>query len=184
MRPVGTRRGNTMVRTFVDQAARRRLWASLAPSQVDEEAPSSDQWSVRWTRRFYDHVRRRLVPRMTPIERTSDGELRWWGGDDVRLWALVDVDATVLALEHGETSESLLERARRWSACLATRTAPGLASPHWGHPVYGARLDLRNGELDVVWAVPGDWCAIVMAPSPPSATLPVPAFTDAALARA
>ncbi len=51
------------------------------------------------------------------------------------------------------------QSARRWHACLRTRTAPGLASPHWGHPVYGARLDPANDELDVVWAAPGDWVA-------------------------
>ena len=55
------------------------------------------------------------------------------------------------------------ERARRWLSCLTTRTAPGLASPHWGHPVYGARLDPLSGELDVVWAEPGDWCDAVLA---------------------
>ena len=175
MRPVGTRRGNTMVRFLVDQAARRRLWMSLAPSQVDEAAPGAEQWSVRWTRRFYDHVRRRLLPRMTVAGRVPEGELRWYGGDTLRLWALVDVHATVLALEHGETPATLGDRARRWTACLTTRTAPGLASGHWGHPVYGARLDDRSGELDVVWATPGDWCALVLAPSLPRAATRIPA---------
>ncbi len=182
MRPIGTRRGNTMVRFQVDQSSRRRLWAALAPSQVDETAPGADQWSVRWSRRFYDHVRRRLLPRMTVAGRLDEGEVRWYGGESLRLWALVDVHATVLAIEHGETPGTLAARARRWIACLTTRTAPGLASPHWGHPVYGARLDIRTGELDVVWATPGDWCGLVMSPALPLAADSRPPLEEAVVA--
>lgn len=168
MRSVGTRRGNTMVRFVVDQASRRRLWISLAPGLDDAGPSGADQWSVRWSRRFYDHVRRRLVPRMTAVARSDAGELRWYGRDGFAMWALVDVHATVLALDHADTPSQLVERARRWAACLTTRTAPGPASAHWGHPVYGARLDTRSGELDVVWAVPGDWCGLVMSASLPA----------------
>ena len=174
MRPVGALRGNTMLRFLVDQTSRRRLWASLAPSQIDERAPGAEQWSARWTRRFHDLLRRRLLARMATIETLPEGELRWYGGEGLHLWSLADAHTTVLALEHDETPDRLRERARRWRACLTTRTAPGLASLHWGHPVYGARLDQASGELEVVWAVPGDWCALVIGATVPEPIAPLP----------
>jgi hypothetical protein len=92
---------------------------------------------------------------------TPEGQLRYYGSRAMSVWAFVSEHATALAYEHAESPEQIRERARRWLACLTTRTAPGLASPHWGHPLYGARLDPLNGELDVVWAFPGEWCDAV-----------------------
>jgi hypothetical protein len=91
------------------------------------------------------------------------------------VWAFVAPLATVLALDHADSEREIRERARRWLGCLTTRTAPGLASPHWGHPVYGARLDPASGELDVVWAVPGEWCEAVLADRIPEREWDLPA---------
>ncbi len=173
MRSFGSRRGNTAVRFMVEQTARRRLWASLGPERGDAPAEDRDPLAVRWTRAFFDRVRARALPRMAPVEPFGEGgELRFFGGERLALWALATPLELVLAYEHGESRDSLRERARRWLACLTTRTAPGLASRHWGHPVYGARLDPRTGDLDVVWAVPGDWLGIV------TSELPVPREHD------
>ncbi|MCC6349453.1 MAG: hypothetical protein IT347_07670 [Candidatus Eisenbacteria bacterium] len=167
MRSFGSRRGNTAVRFMVEQSARRRLWASLGPERGGEPEEDRDPLAVRWTREFFERVRRHAVPRMALVEPFEDrGELRFHGGDRLSLWALTTPLELVIAYEHGESPVSLRERARRWLACLTTRTAPGLASRHWGHPVYGARLDPRSDELDVVWAVPGDWLGIVASELP------------------
>lgn len=173
MRSFGSRRGNTAVRFMVEQSARRRMWASLGPERDDEPDGRRDPLAVRWTRGFFERVRDRAIPLMALVEPFEDrGELRFFGGDRLSLWALSTPLELVIAYEHGETIASLRERARRWLACLATRTAPGMASRHWGHPVYGARLDPRTGELDVVWAVPGDWLGLV------ASELPVPREHD------
>lgn len=173
MRSFGSRRGNTAVRFMVEQSARRRLWASLGPERGDEPAENRDPLAVRWTRAFFERARAHAVPLMAPVESFGElGELRFFGGDRLSLWALSTPLELVFAYEHGETLASLRERARRWLACLTTRTAPGLASRHWGHPVYGARLDPRTDELDVVWAVPGDWLGFV------ASDLPVPRAHD------
>lgn len=157
---------------MVEQSARRRLWASLGPER-DDASRGGDPLAVRWTRSFFERLRARVVPGMALVEPFDDrGELRFFGGERLSLWALSTPLELVLAYEHDETPRSLHERARRWLACLTTRTAPGLASRHWGHPVYGARLDARTNELDVVWAVPGDWLGYA------ASELPVPRHHD------
>jgi hypothetical protein len=173
MRSFGSRRGNTAVRFMVEQTARRRMWASLGPERGDEPEGSGDPLAARWTREFFERARTRAIPLMALVESLEDlGELRFFGGERVSLWALSTPRELVIAYEHGENRESIRERAHRWLACLTTRTAPGLASRHWGHPVYGARVDPRTDELDVVWAVPGDWLGIV------ASELPVPRHHD------
>jgi len=159
MRSIGTHRGNPVLRGMIDQSARRRLYSSLEPARAGAEGTPGDPSAVRWTRAFFERLRDVLVPRMAVTAALEDGELRYFGGSPPDLWALCAPHALVLAYEHADSPQQIRERARRWSACLRTRTAPGLASPHWGHPVYGARLDPANGELDVVWAAPGDWVA-------------------------
>jgi hypothetical protein len=172
MRSFGSRRGNSAVRFMVEQSARRRLWASLGPERGGAEA-DGDPLAVRWTRDFFERLRSRVVPWMALVEPFDErGELRFFGGERLSLWALSTPRELVLAYEHDETRRSLRERATRWLACLTTRTAPGLASRHWGHPVYGARLDPRTDELDVVWAVPGDWLGLA------ASELPVPRHHD------
>jgi hypothetical protein len=174
MRSFGSRRGITAVRFMVEQTARRRLWASVGPERGDAPEGAGDPLAVRWTREFFERVRAQAIPRMAHVAPFEDrGELRFFGGERVSLWALSTARELVIAYEHGEDPESLRQRARRWLACLATRTAPGLASRHWGHPVYGARLDPRTDELDVVWAVPGDWLGLV------ASDVPVPRRHDA-----
>lgn len=157
MRPVGTHRGNGSVRFQVQQVARRRLYASGAPEREGLVGLAHDRLAERWTLPFFQRLRERLLPRMRPVGALEVGELRRLASEPVSLWALQAEHALVLARDDGDTIEQLHERARRWAACLRTRTAPGLASPHWGHPVYGARLDPATGELDVVWATPGEW---------------------------
>lgn len=181
MRSFGSRRGNTAVRFMVEQSARRRMWASAGPERRDEADGERDPLAVRWTREFFERVRARAVPRMAVVEPFGErGELRFFGGERLSLWALTTPLELVLAYEHGESRASLRERARRWLACLRTRTAPGLASRHWGYPVYGARLDPRTDELDVVWAVPGDWMAFAASELPVPPRLERPAGWSAA----
>lgn len=173
MRSFGSRRGNTAVRFMVEQSARRRLWASLGPERGDAANADGDPLAARWTRGFFVRLRARVRVGMALVEPFDErGELRFFGGERLALWALATPGELVLAYEHDETRRSLRERASRWLACLTTRTAPGLASRHWGHPVYGARLDPRTEELDVVWAVPGDWLGFA------TSELPVPRQHD------
>lgn len=180
MRPMGVHRGNPTLRTAIGTALRRRLYASLRPHAGDE--PAAEPGGRRWSRAFFDELRARLLPRMALVESLDDAELRYFGRPGVSLWSLSTARALVLAYDYHDTRAELLERARRWRVCLRTHTAPGLASRHWGHPVYGARVDPLNGELDVVWAVPGDWMALAD-PDPPARTIDRPAhWTELAAA--
>ena len=167
MRLTGHRRGNPMVRCMIEQTARRRMYASLSPEREGAEAARAGG-VVRWSREFFEQLHSTLLPRMAYVADTPEGQLRYFGSQALSVWAFVSEHATALAYEHADTPVQIRERARRWLGCLTTRTAPGLASPHWGNPVYGARLDPLSGELDVVWAVPGEWCDRVMAGSVPS----------------
>jgi hypothetical protein len=165
MRALGLHRGNPTVRIAVHQALRRRLYAELTPhASAAGDEPLADAVSQPWSRAFFEQARADALPRMARLGPLDDGELRYFGARDLSLWALASEHALVFAQDFRDTREQLHERARRWIACLRTRTAPGLASRHWGHPVYGARLDPRTGELDVVWAVPGDWVSFVQSP--------------------
>ncbi|HTR97759.1 MAG TPA: hypothetical protein VMH61_07625 [Candidatus Acidoferrales bacterium] len=167
MRSVGSRRGNSVLFASIEQASRRR-WAALDPHAGGPAAPRDAREDQRWTRAFFERIRDSLLPRMAPALEIDGAELRYFGSERLTLWAVSAPHALVLAYEHGDTPELLRERSSRWLACLRTRTAPGLVTPHWGHPVYGARLDPANDELDVVWATPGDWCGFVLdeAPAP------------------
>ncbi len=156
MRSIGTHRGNSVLRSMIQQTARRRLYAELTPSQGGSTG-AADPTEVRWSRTFFERLRQTLLPRMAVAASLDVGELRYFGGGELSLWALASPDSLVVAYDHQDSPEQIRERARRWNACLLTRTAPGLASPHWGHPVYGARVDPRSGELDVVWATLGRW---------------------------
>jgi len=149
------------MRMMIEQTARRRMGAAAIPGG-EGPGPGEDA-ERRFGREFFEALRDRLVPRMAAVTETPEGWLRYLGSPALSLWALGSEQHLVLAHEHADTPEQIVERARRWLACLRTRTAPGLASPHWGHPVYGARLDPLSGELDVVWAVPGEWCEAVLA---------------------
>src|SRR5262245_56670073 len=158
MRMTGPRRGNPAVRFMIEQTARRRLWSGLVPERGEAGDPGGEGAAQRWSRAFYDRVRDTLLPRMATVAETPEGQIRYYGTPALSIWALAGPHATALAHERGDRPAEIRERARRWHACLTTRTAPGLASPHWGHPIYGARVDPLTGELDVVWAVAGDWC--------------------------
>jgi hypothetical protein len=162
MRLTGHRRGNTAVRFMIEQAARRRMWSALSIERGNPGTETDEGAVRRWSREFFEQVHASLLPRMALVTRTPDGQLRYLGSRAMSLWAFVSDHATALAYEHGDTPTLILERSRRWLACLQSRTAPGLASAHWGHPVYGARLEPTSGELDVVWAVPGEWCEAVL----------------------
>jgi len=167
MRLTGHRRGNPAVRFMIEQTSRRRMSSSVSSGRAGQDAgaPGSVE---RWSREFFRQLHESLLPRMAYVTETPEGQLRYLGSQALSLWALVSDHTTALAYEVGDTPEQIRERARRWLACLTSRTAPGLASPHWGHPVYGARVDPLSGELDVVWAVPGDWCEAVLANSLPA----------------
>ena len=143
------------------------MWAANSQESASLELTAEDA-VLRWSRPFYERLQAALLPRMAHVTDTAEGHIRYLGSHTLSLWAFVSEHTTALAYEHGDTPEQIRERARRWSACLASRTAPGLASPHWGHPVYGARVDPLSGELDVVWAVPGDWCDAVLRDAVPS----------------
>ena len=163
MRLTGPRRGNPAVRFMIEQTARRRMWSLPAPAREGTPAAAAEGTERRWGREFFERLRGAWLPRMAHLIDTPEGELRYLGSPALRLWAFTSTHATALAYEVDDTADQIRERAGRWLACLTTRTAPGLASPHWGHPIYGARLDPLSGELDVVWAEPGDWCDAVLA---------------------
>ncbi len=163
MRPIGTRRGNPVVRRMIEQNQRRRLYYSLSPDEAQVRGDESDPRAVRWSREFFERLREVVVPRMAIAETLDVGELRYFGAEHLRLWALMREHELVLAYDFGDTPNEIRERAKRWLGCLTTHTAPGLPSPHWGRPVYGARVDRTTQELDVVWATPGDWCRFVLA---------------------
>ena len=163
MRLTGHRRGNPALRFIIEQTARRRMWSAQSRESGGEGVEPSAAALRRWSREFFERVRDALVPRMATVTETTEGQLRYLGSRALTLWALVSPHALAIAHEQDDTPEQIHERTRRWLACLTTRTAPGLAGPYWGHPVYGARLDPLSGELDVVWAVPGEWCEAVLA---------------------
>ncbi|MCE9626308.1 MAG: hypothetical protein K8R56_00135 [Candidatus Eisenbacteria bacterium] len=177
MRSLGHRRGNPTLRFMIDQTARRRMYAELRPEVMSTGLPREGALQ-RWSREFFERLHDTLVPRMAHVTDTPEGELRYFGSEALSVWALIGDHSTALAYDHAESPEQIRERARRWIACLTTRTAPGLASPHWGHPVYGARLDPLSGELDVVWAVPGEWCDRVLAGSVPQRQWDMPRAWD------
>lgn len=166
MRLTGPRRGNPTVRFMVELTARRRMASGLTAERAASQA-ANERDVLRWSREFFERVHATLLPRTAPVAKLPEGELRYLGARTLSLWAFVSPLATALALDHADTEAQIRERARRWLACLTSRTAPGLPGPHWGHPVYGARLDPGSGELDVVWAVPGEWCDAVLAESLP-----------------
>lgn len=160
MRLTGHRRGNPALRFMIEQTSRRRMWSALEPAREDDGTP---QGSVaRWSRTFFEQLHAALLPRMAAVTDTPEGQIRYLGSSALRLWALVSEHHLALAYDQDDSPAQIRERARRWLGCLTSRTAPGLASPHWGHPVYGARLDRLSGELDVVWALPGAWCDAVL----------------------
>jgi len=162
MRLTGCARGNPTVRFMIGQTARRRMWSPPAPAREGALEAAGEGAERRWGREFFERLRDAWLPRMAHVTDTPEGELRYHGSSVMSVWAFVSQHATALAYEVADTPAEIRERARRWLACLTTRTAPGLASPHWGHPLYGARLDPLSGELDVVWALPGEWCEAVL----------------------
>jgi hypothetical protein len=146
---------------MIEQSSRRRMGAALARDRAGlEDAPEAAV--ARWSRTFFEQLQASLLPRMAPVADTPEGQIRYLGSRSLRLWGFVSPHHTALAYEDGDSPAQIRERARRWLGCLTSRTAPGLASPHWGRPVYGARVDPLSGELDVVWALPGEWCDAVL----------------------
>mgnify|MGYP003338234109 FL=1 len=131
------------------------MYAQIAPEREDLLATGH---VAPWSRTFFDRLRDVVEQRFASVTSLPEGGLHYFGAQGLRLWSVLSEHALVVALEHEDAPDQIVERARRWGACLTTRTAPGLASRHWGHPVYGARLDPRSGDLDVVWAFAGEWC--------------------------
>ena len=122
----GIRRGNPALRAAVDQAARRRLWASLVPHAGEHDAGGDATAAACWSREFFERIRGTVFPRMAPVLDVDGAELRYLGGEAFALWGLRTSHELVLAYECLDTPASLLERARRWRACLRTRTSPGM----------------------------------------------------------
>lgn len=174
MRSFGSHRGNSTLRIVIEQAARRRLWAQLGPERPSEADAPPGPDAERFSPSFFTALRRIVEQRFAAVQALPEGALRYFGSPGLQLWGLVAEHALVLALDHEDSPAQIAERARRWCACLMSRTAPGLASPHWGHPVYGARIDPRSGDLDVVWAFAGDWCGVARAEAPPPRTWDAP----------
>ncbi len=166
MRPFGNRRGNPLLRASVEQSSRRRLeWIRPAHERGARGAHAGppDPWR---TREFYERIRSHVLPGMTPALEVDGADVRYFGGDGLGLWGLRATHGLVLAYECADTPAQLVERARRWLACLRTRTTPGMLDRTWGRPVYGARHDAASDRVEVVWARPGDWCGVVLADEP------------------
>ncbi len=179
MRSFGGRRGNPVLGAALQMAARRRAYATLAPHAGESDAEVGAPFAARFSRAFFDRIREHVLPRMVPALEIEGGHLRYFGAEKLRLWALEGPQALVLAYEHSDTPALLRERSERWLKCVRTRTAPGMVTPHWGHPVYGARLDPARDELDVVWATPGDWCGFVLAEEPEATRFALPPWWPA-----
>ena len=170
MRSFGSHRGNPALRIMIEQAARRRLWASLGPERPGGSIAgalgsqgSHGALGAKSPREAFTALDAIVRERFAVLEQLPQGTLGDFGSPEMQLWSLRSEHAIVLALDHEDSATQIVARAARWNACLTTRTAPGLASPHWGHPVYGARLDPLTGELDVVWAFAGRWCELLRA---------------------
>lgn len=160
MRAFGSHRGNPALRIVIEQTARRRLWASLGPERPG--LVRADDAALH-TRERFETLRAIVRDRFAPLDTLPEGTLSYFGVPGLQMWALHDAHALVLALDHEDPPAHIVVRARRWSDCLRTRTTPGLASTHWGHPVYGARLDPHCGEFDLVWAFAGEWLGGLLA---------------------
>ena len=124
MRLTGHRRGNPAVRFMIEQASRRRMSSAVSGDRAgqDGDAPGSVE---RWSRAFFEQLHESLLPRMAHVTDTPEGELRYLGSHAMSLWAFVSSHSTALAYEVGDTPTQIRERARRWLACLTSRTAPG-----------------------------------------------------------
>jgi len=163
MRSFVSRPGLTVLRSSIEHTARRRMYATGAPLAPDVNEQGA---LTPWSRPFFDRLREVVDQRFADVLALPQGGLRYFGAQGLQLWGLVSEHALVVALDHQDAPEQIVERAKRWESCLVTRTTPGLASPHWGHPVYGARLDPHSGALDVVWAFAGEWCGLAQSESP------------------
>lgn len=163
MRSFGNRPGLTVLRSSIESTARRRMVARGFSLTSDA---SLDDVYTPWSRTFFDRLRTVVDRHFADVLALPQGGLRYFGAQGLQLWGLVSEHALVVALDHQDAPDQIVERAKRWEACLVTRTTPGLASPHWGHPVYGARLDPRSGALEVVWAFAGEWCGLAQDESP------------------
>jgi hypothetical protein len=120
MRPIGTRRGNPIVRRIIEQGQRRRLYYALSPDEAQVRGDESDPRALRWTREFFERLRSVLVPRMAVTEAIDGGELRYFGAEGMQLWALHREHELVVAYDHGDSRTEIRDRARRWVACLRT----------------------------------------------------------------
>ncbi len=166
MRPIGSRRGNVILRASVEQSARRRMETRIHPPAGGASFAPGDERGATHTRAFYERVRERLLPRMVPALSVDGAEVRYFGTEEMGLWGLRAPNGLVLAYECADTPALLADRVRRWLACLRTRTAPGMLQRTWGRPVYGARHDAASDTFDLVWATPGEWCGVVLADEP------------------
>ena len=175
MRAIGSRRGNAILRASVQMSARRRLESWIVPHAASAPGGAPEDAGPEYTRAFFDRVRNDLLPRMTPALALEGAEVRWLGAGGAGMWAMDASVGLVLALECADTPALLAERAKRWLACLRTRTTPGVLDRTWGQPVYGARLDAGRDEPDVVWSRPGEWRGVVLAGAwPAGGALPAP----------
>lgn len=163
MRSTGIHRGNPMLRASIEQCARRRLEAMILPNAGgDDPHDRADAREHPFTRAFFDRVIEHVLPRMAPALAIDGAELRYFAGGATGLWGLRAELGLVIAYECADTPQLLAERAKRWLACLRTRTTPGVLARTWGRPVYGARHDPESGEFDIVWATPGEWCGSLL----------------------
>jgi hypothetical protein len=166
MRSVGSRRGNPLLRTSIEQSSRRRLESWIVPHASSAPALPGDDEAPEYSREFFERIRRHWLPRMTRALAFEGVEVLWCGATEPGLWAMSSNQGLVLAYECADTPALLAERAKRWLGCLRTRTMPGILSRTWGAPVYGARLDTVRDELDILWARPGAWRGTLLADEP------------------
>jgi hypothetical protein len=138
----------------------------IYPHAGSDPAARDDAYEPSRTRAFFERIRERVLPNMAPALSVDGAEVRYLGTDRLALWGLRAAQGLVLAYECADTPALLAERARRWLACLRTRTTPGMLDRTWGRPVYGARLDSACDTVEVVWTKPGDWCGLVLSDTP------------------
>ena len=117
---------------MIEQAARRRLWASLGPERPSAGGAGSD--GARWTREFFTALGTFVCEHFAAVDELPEGSLGYYGVPGMQLWSLRTDRTLVLALDHEDSPAQIATRAPRWRACPPTPPKPGVASHHARSP--------------------------------------------------
>ena len=108
---------------------------------------------------------------MTLIERLPEGDIYSYNEFCVAIWLVVGSGSVVVAYQCREGPAEIAGRVQAWYRHLEGGIVPKRDRRALGHPVYGARRNPGNGEVNTVWFIPGDWMGV-------AAHLPLPEHRD------